>query len=202
MGASSETGLPRDMGKEETQHLGTMAGFYFCSESPRFPGAIAPAVGPRCGDSGPAAFGPSADGSRARSHLLHPAGAQPSISRKYTNKKPIRQINNCVVCTSSTFQPDEPITEDDHRGFLTARSRGRRAEGGDRERREEVVLSGQSELPPEAEYTYNLNKEGGVPCILAQTECDFELEYWTMRWGKQTASVKLPKDPQIRYGFD
>ena len=41
MGASSETGLPRDMGKEETQHLGTLADTYFV---PKLPGFLAPSL--------------------------------------------------------------------------------------------------------------------------------------------------------------
>lgn len=57
--------------------------------------------------------------------------------------------------------------------------------------------SGQETLQEEEDYTYTLYALGGAPCIFAQTDCTFQLDYHTLRYGLQTVTVELPKDPEI-----
>lgn len=76
------------------------------------------------------------------------------------------------------MQPEE--TDDaEHSGLVDRRPRA----------------SGQETAPEE--YTYTLYSLGGAPCILVQTECTFQLDYRTLRYGVQTVTVKLPKEPEI-----
>ncbi|XP_059087532.1 uncharacterized protein LOC131883940 [Tigriopus californicus] len=76
------------------------------------------------------------------------------------------------------FSPEE-LDDHEHPGLV------------DRQRR----ASGQETAPQE--YTYTLYSLGGAPCILVQTECIFQLDYRTLRYGVQTVTVQLPKEPEI-----
>lgn len=49
----------------------------------------------------------------------------------------------------------------------------------------------------ENEFTYTLYSLGGAPCIMAQTECTFMLDYRTLRYGVRTVTVELPKEPDV-----
>ncbi len=53
------------------------------------------------------------------------------------------------------------------------------------------------ELLPPQKYTYSLYKDNGEPCILVQTDCSFELKFWTKRRGRDKTRVVLPKDPEV-----
>ena len=77
------------------------------------------------------------------------------------------------------FQPDE-VDDYEHEGFV---ERSRRASG----------IEGE----PDEEPTYTLYNLGGAPCIFAQTECTFNLDYHTLRYGVQTVTVQLPQEPKI-----
>ena len=72
------------------------------------------------------------------------------------------------------------MDEADHPGFV---ERQRRA-------------SGQEEVP-EDEPTYVLYSLGGAPCIMAQLDAIFYLEYHTLRHGIQKVRVDLPKEPTV-----
>ena len=51
--------------------------------------------------------------------------------------------------------------------------------------------------PPEDEPTYVLYSLGGAPCIMAQLDAIFYLEYHTLRHGIQKVQVELPKEPKV-----
>ena len=87
---------------------------------------------------------------------------------------------DAVYCNPILFQPDEVIEDYEHEGFV---ERNRRASG------QETFI--------ENEFTYTLYSLGGAPCILAQTECTFTLDYRTLRYGVKTVKVGLPKEPEI-----
>ncbi len=54
------------------------------------------------------------------------------------------------------------------------------------------------EDPLPIEINYNLHKEGGVPCILAEMDATFTVEYWTTHYGKQKATVSLPDEVTVK----
>ncbi len=47
------------------------------------------------------------------------------------------------------------------------------------------------------EYTYTLHSLGGAPCILAQTECTFLLDYRTLQYGVQVSTWSCLCIPQV-----
>ncbi len=84
-----------------------------------------------------------------------------------------RNVNAILI------QPDEIIDDPIHDGYV---ERSRRATGV------ETVHE---------ELTYTLTSLGGAPCILARTDCLFQLDYRTLRYGVRTVKVELPVSPEV-----